>query len=159
MEISFIHTQIWVHLHVNKTNFHMKGFALGLASKQRRNATRKSSIYSLPESILVVVVKWRHHANALLAHEDWMRRDVTTRRVFLWRHNMVDLSVTSQYGGSLCDVTCPWYLHYIPIPSNVKPLSPPPSCSTQIMSACLLKQFHVKRSQVDPVLDDHPGLN
>ena len=31
--ISFIHTQILVHLHVNKTNFRMKGFALGLASE------------------------------------------------------------------------------------------------------------------------------
>ena len=37
MEISFI-------LHVNKTNFHMKGFALGLALKQRRKATRKSPV-------------------------------------------------------------------------------------------------------------------
>ena len=36
--------QILVHLHVNKTNFHMKGIALGLALKQRRNATRKSTI-------------------------------------------------------------------------------------------------------------------
>ena len=44
MEISFIHTQILVHLHVNKTNFHMKGFAPGLALKQRRKATRKSPI-------------------------------------------------------------------------------------------------------------------
>ena len=45
MEISFIHTQILVHnLHVNKTNFHMKGFALGLALKQRRKATRKSPV-------------------------------------------------------------------------------------------------------------------
>ena len=34
MEISFIHMQILVHLHVNKTDFHMKGFALGLALKQ-----------------------------------------------------------------------------------------------------------------------------
>ena len=33
-----------VHLHVNKTNFHMKGFALGLVLKQRRKATRKSPI-------------------------------------------------------------------------------------------------------------------
>ena len=33
-------------MHVNKTNFHMKGFALGLALKQRRNATRKSPIDS-----------------------------------------------------------------------------------------------------------------
>ena len=31
MEISFIHMQILVHLHVNKTNFHMKGFAVGVA--------------------------------------------------------------------------------------------------------------------------------
>ena len=52
MEISFIHTQILVQLHVNKTNFHVKGFALGLALKQRRKATRKSPIiYS--HSILV----------------------------------------------------------------------------------------------------------
>ena len=42
MEISFIHTQILVHLHVNKTDFHIKDFALGLALKQRRKATRKS---------------------------------------------------------------------------------------------------------------------
>ena len=42
MEISFIHMQILVHLHVNKTNFHTKGFALGLALKQRQKATRKS---------------------------------------------------------------------------------------------------------------------
>ena len=28
MEISFIHSQILVHLHVNKTNFYMKGFPL-----------------------------------------------------------------------------------------------------------------------------------
>ena len=35
MEISFIHPQIWVHLHVNKIYFHMKGFALGLTLKQR----------------------------------------------------------------------------------------------------------------------------
>ena len=26
MEISFIHMQILVHLHVNKTSFHMKGW-------------------------------------------------------------------------------------------------------------------------------------
>ena len=31
-------------MRVNKTNFHMKGFALGLALKQRRKATRKSRI-------------------------------------------------------------------------------------------------------------------
>ena len=41
-KISFIHMQILVHLHVNKTNFHMKGFAPGLALKQRRKATQKS---------------------------------------------------------------------------------------------------------------------
>ena len=35
MEISFIQMQVLVHLHVNKTNFHMKGLALGLALKRR----------------------------------------------------------------------------------------------------------------------------
>ena len=44
MEINFVHTQILVHLHVNKTNFHTKGFALELALKQRRKATRESPI-------------------------------------------------------------------------------------------------------------------
>ena len=32
------------NLRVNKINFHMKGFALGLALKERRKATRKSPI-------------------------------------------------------------------------------------------------------------------
>ena len=32
------------NLHVNKSNFHVKGFALGLALKQRWKATRKSPI-------------------------------------------------------------------------------------------------------------------
>ena len=32
---------------MNKTNFHMKGFALGFALKQRRNATWKLPITSL----------------------------------------------------------------------------------------------------------------
>ena len=50
MEISFIHMQTVVHLHVNKSNFHMKGFTLGLPLKQRRKATRKSPIvWNLPE--------------------------------------------------------------------------------------------------------------
>ena len=44
MEISFVYMQILVHLHVNKTNFHMKGFAPEIALKQRRKATRKSPI-------------------------------------------------------------------------------------------------------------------
>ena len=37
-------------MHVNKTNFHMKGFALGLALKERRNATRKSPIITPPST-------------------------------------------------------------------------------------------------------------
>ena len=44
MEIGFIHMQILFHLHVNKTNFHMKGFTLGLALKQRQKTTWKSPI-------------------------------------------------------------------------------------------------------------------
>ena len=35
MEISFIRKQILVHLHVNETNFPMKGLALGLALRRR----------------------------------------------------------------------------------------------------------------------------
>ena len=44
MEISFIHTQMNQNLRVNKTNFHRKGFALGLALKQRWKATQKWAI-------------------------------------------------------------------------------------------------------------------
>ena len=44
MEISFIHMEMNQTLRVNKTSFRMKGFALGLALKQRRKATRKSPI-------------------------------------------------------------------------------------------------------------------
>ena len=46
MEISFIHMQIWVYLHVNKTNFHLKGFTLGLVLKERRKATQKWPIHT-----------------------------------------------------------------------------------------------------------------
>ena len=39
------------NLHVCKTNFHMKGFALGFALKQMRKATQKSAIraHNLPD--------------------------------------------------------------------------------------------------------------
>ena len=43
-------------MHVNKTDFHMKGFTLGLASKQRRKATWKSPIGC---------VCFEHHENIL----------------------------------------------------------------------------------------------
>ena len=36
LEISFIHIQMLVHLHVNEINFHIKGFALGLADRCER---------------------------------------------------------------------------------------------------------------------------
>ena len=41
---SVLFTCKWTKICVNKTSFHMKGFARGLALKQRRNATRKSPI-------------------------------------------------------------------------------------------------------------------
>ena len=41
MEISFIYMQILVHLHVNKTTFHMKGFALPDSLWNRWKATQK----------------------------------------------------------------------------------------------------------------------
>ena len=40
MKISFIYMYILVHLHVNKTSFRMKDFALRLALKERRKATK-----------------------------------------------------------------------------------------------------------------------
>ena len=39
MEISSIHTQIWVHIHVNKTDFHNKDFV----SRTRFETEAKSS--------------------------------------------------------------------------------------------------------------------
>ena len=60
MEISFIHMQILVHLHINKTNFHMKGLAPGLALKQRQNASRKSPIE--------LHIMWRTKIAALVSH-------------------------------------------------------------------------------------------
>ena len=46
------------NLRVNKTNFHMKGFALGLALKQRRKATRKSPIEGAMSSF---PGPWQYH--------------------------------------------------------------------------------------------------
>ena len=51
METSFINMPMLVHLHVNQTNFQMKDFALGLALKQRRKATRLLSV--------IVGIVWR----------------------------------------------------------------------------------------------------
>ena len=70
MEISFIHTQMLVHLHVNKTNFHMKGFALGLALKQRRKATRKKPI-----------ILYIRKLNNVLAYCDLVLRERVSDRV------------------------------------------------------------------------------
>ena len=60
MEISFIHMQMSVHLHVNKTNFHVKGFVLGLALKQRQKATCKSPINKMAfiEHFLIMSHMW-----------------------------------------------------------------------------------------------------
>ena len=42
--LGYFGLNVFIHLHVNKTNFHAKGFALSLALKQTRNATRRSPI-------------------------------------------------------------------------------------------------------------------
>ena len=47
MEISFIQMQIWVHLHVNKTNFHLKGFTLGLVLKEAKGNSEMAYSYYL----------------------------------------------------------------------------------------------------------------
>ena len=57
MKISFIQMSMNQNLRVNKTNFHIKDFALRLALKQRRNATRKSPIIL----ILVLTACCHHH--------------------------------------------------------------------------------------------------
>ena len=44
------------NLSVNKTNFYMKGFTLGLALKRRRNATRKSLIKQGASLIIIIIV-------------------------------------------------------------------------------------------------------
>ena len=46
-----LHSVMLVHLHVNKTNFPMQGFALGLALKQRRKTTQKSPIIVMQSSV------------------------------------------------------------------------------------------------------------
>ena len=44
------------NLRVNKTNFHMKGFALGLALKQRQKAIRKPPI-TIPGKLLTLTME------------------------------------------------------------------------------------------------------
>ena len=63
MEISFINMQTLVHLHLNKTNFHMKDFALGLALKQRWKATRKSPITTIRAAQLISISFWLNWRN------------------------------------------------------------------------------------------------
>ena len=62
MEISFIHTKNLVHLRVNRTKFHVKGFALGLAMKQSRKATKKSPIEYQGRLIDYVLHSWWKNA-------------------------------------------------------------------------------------------------
>ena len=54
------------NLRVNKTNFHVKGFALGLTLKQRRKATRKHSeafAFEFPLSLVRQIVSKDAHKN------------------------------------------------------------------------------------------------
>ena len=75
MEISFIHTQILVQLQVNKTSFHMKGFAPGLALKQRRKATRKSPILLIILRFCPKGTYWRkvESSTTMLSSGDFLR--------------------------------------------------------------------------------------
>ena len=54
-------------LRVNKTNFHMKGFAPGLALKQRWRATRKSPVGSQP---VLRNLRWSHRMHQ---SDSWKR--------------------------------------------------------------------------------------
>ena len=80
-----IHTQIVVHLHVNKTDFHMKGFALGLALKQRRNATRKSPI-DVVLILSVVKGEWVPERIVLMSQfiRHYAQKMDSTQRVSFW---------------------------------------------------------------------------
>ena len=60
MEISFIHMLMNQNLRVNKSNFHMKSFALGLALKQRRKATQKSPISFNPTLVTLITITTYH---------------------------------------------------------------------------------------------------
>ena len=56
------------NLHVNKTNFHMKGFTLGLALRQRQDATWKWANVQevscfLAKSTIIWVIILRHEHN------------------------------------------------------------------------------------------------
>ena len=50
-----MYMQMNQNVHVNKTNGHIKGFALGLVLKPRQKATRKSPINRLTPSGLTVI--------------------------------------------------------------------------------------------------------
>ena len=69
MEISFIHMYMSQKLRMNKTNFHMKGFALRLALKLRRNATRKSpnALHTSGNTSLLLTCKTHLSAHAQVA--------------------------------------------------------------------------------------------
>ena len=61
------------NLRVNKTNFHMKGFAQGLALKQRRKTTRKSPIAEQSAECFLLVfymLLWLHRNNSNLVHRN-----------------------------------------------------------------------------------------
>ena len=66
MEISFIHTQSLVHLHVNKTNFHVKGFALGTRFETEAKGNSKIAY--------LVKLKWMSRSCVIIEIlKDWLR--------------------------------------------------------------------------------------
>ena len=46
------------HLHADKTHFHMKGFARGLALKKRPKTIRKCPILDFPNLLLWEIHRW-----------------------------------------------------------------------------------------------------
>ena len=124
MEIGFIHTKILVRLHVNKTNFHMKGFALGLALEQRRKATRKSLFLNVIVrsemcSLALQRLSWQRHITTILFVCLFVclfrfrryRRAADLAKVGSYRNNDHRLKRKSPHGYRVCMSIHPHWSH------------------------------------------------
>ena len=106
----FIRTQILVHLHVNKTAFHIKGFVLGLTLNQRRKAIRKSSIKSSILADKCIYYKSTYSRNVVPIWQITMQWEVSTGvgqvvGVVLWKH--VTSVPAIEYLDTNISWTCP----------------------------------------------------
>ena len=102
MEISFIHRQMNQNLRVNKTNFQLKDFALGLALKQRQKATRKSPIIWIIRSCRVNCY--------------WKLLNAETLTFYLHRTNFLESKKKSK--NKTCSSQIDYQNHHKPLESS-----------------------------------------